>query len=121
MKYCRECGNELADLAAICPKCGATQTDYALEQIKLQQQNEELKKQVEQKNSASIQGKGLGFLITFFVGLIGFIICLALGDDDCKKASLITFIVSIIVSIVFGIIYFLIFISLISSSYAVNY
>lgn len=120
MKYCRECGNELADVAAICPKCGVTQTDYALEQIKLQQQSEEIKKQVEKKNSADIQGKGLGFLITFFLGLIGFIICLVLGDDDCKKASLITFIVKAIVVIVVWIFYILIFILLISSSYAVN-
>lgn len=121
MKYCRECGNQLIDLAAICPKCGAAQPDVTLQTNTIQQQNEQVNKQASSKNSAAIQGKGFGFLLTFFAGLIGLIICLALGDDDCKKASLITFVVSIVLSIVLVILYIVIIAAAVSSSYPYGY
>ena len=116
MKYCRDCGTEIADIAVICPKCGKTQVDYETEQLKLKAENEVLKEKFKKQKSAAIEGKGLGFVLTFFIGLIGLILCLALGDDDCKKSALITFIVTIILSVIFVIIYILFLTYIISSS-----
>lgn len=54
--------------------------------------------------NASLHGGGLGFVLTFFFGLIGFILCLCLGDDDCKSAAKATFWVTLIIAVFIGII-----------------
>ena len=87
MKYCQTCGAELNELAEICPKCGVRCADAA-----------------PKKELKSIRGKGLGFVLAFFFGLIGAIICQFLGDDDAKKAAWITFGVSIALSVILYII-----------------
>ncbi len=80
MKYCKNCGRELVDEAVFCPGCGMAQE----------------KAPSQQNNSAALKGGAVGFLLTFFIGLIGFILCLCLGDEACKKAAKLTFIISII-------------------------
>ena len=53
--------------------------------------------------NASLHGGGLGFVLTFFFGLIGFILCLCLGDDDCKSAAKTTFWVTFIIGVIIGV------------------
>jgi len=53
--------------------------------------------------NASLHGGGLGFVLTFFLGLLGFILCLCLGDDDCKSAAKTTFWVTFIIGVILGV------------------
>lgn len=52
-----------------------------------------------------LKGKPIGIILTLFTNLIGFILCLVLGDEDCRKASIATFIIAIIASFVLGLLY----------------
>ncbi len=57
------------------------------------------------QNDKPIKGKGLGFVLSFFLGIIGFLLALFLGDEDCKKTAIKTFVVCIIIYVVLIIIY----------------
>ncbi len=80
MKYCNHCGKELIDEAAFCPNCGCKVYNPSNERQPV-------------PTDKPLKGKGLGFVFSFFFGLIGFILALCLGDEDCKKAAITTFIV----------------------------
>ncbi len=55
----------------------------------------------------TLKGKFLGFILTFFLGLIGLVLALCLGDEDCKKVAAKTFIVLLIIEVVVIILYFI--------------
>ncbi len=103
MKYCTHCGKELIDEADYCTGCGCKTTNKT-------------KFQCEQ-NDKPIKGKGLGFVLSFFLGIIGFFLTLFLGDEDCKRTGTITFIVCTIISVVGVIVY----VALIASTFSYIY
>ncbi len=90
MKYCSYCGKEILDGAVYCPHCGSHL--YASNSV-----------QEPQKNESSFKGGVVGFVLTFFFGLLGFILCLLLGDEKCKKSATTTFIVTLILGVICGI------------------
>ena len=61
------------------------------------------------ESDKALKGGALGFVLTFLIGLIGFILCLILGDQKCKKASIITFCCEVGAGILIMIIFFIIF------------
>lgn len=101
MKYCSQCGHELTDEAAFCSNCGAT-TQSKGQIYDINRQN--------QTKDTSLKGKGIGILLTFFLGVIGLILCYVIGDEDCKKGALSCFIICTIIGVIIAIFYgFLIF------------
>ncbi len=85
MKYCNHCGKEVVDEAEVCTACGCRVASA--------------------KDDKPIKGKGLGFVLSFFLGLIGLLVAIFLGDEDCKKMAIKTFVVCAIISIVIVILY----------------
>lgn len=55
--------------------------------------------------TSKIKGFWLGFFLTFIAGLIGLIICLITGDNECKRGSKIAFFINLGISIFLVIIY----------------
>ena len=93
--YCKNCGSEIDDNAQFCKYCGTKVQDV----VTVNNQ-----KPAEDK---PIKGGILGFVLTFFIGFIGFIVCLIFGDEACRKTAIITFVATIVVGIVTAIIYLL--------------
>ncbi len=60
------------------------------------------------KNDGKINGLGLGFVLGFFTNLVGLILGILLGDEDCKRGSIIGFCVSLALGIITTIIYLMI-------------
>ena len=103
MKYCKHFGEQLDDSAAFCNKCGTPCDDNTFNPNQFgpnQYNNYEGNKD----NDKSLKGGVIGFILTFFIGLIGYILCLCLGDAPCKKAAHITFFVTIGIEVLFIII-----------------
>ncbi len=99
MKYCNHCGKELVDEAEFCTSCGCRVGNLSSDP----------------RNDKPIKGKGLGFVLSFFLGIIGFLIALFLGDEECKGMATKTFVVCLIVGAILGVIYVAIIGSLLSS------
>ncbi len=87
MKYCQHCGAPLNDNAEICTKCGCR-----------------VKNSIEENLKGSF---ALGFLASFFFGIIGLIIGLVCGGKT-KDGAVKGFVVSIILSIIFVVLYFVV-------------
>ena len=64
--------------------------------------------QLKEDENAKIKGFWLGFFLTFIAGLIGLIICLLTGDNECKRGSKIAFFINLGISVFFIIIYVII-------------
>ena len=70
-KFCSNCGNELADQAVICPKCGVSTGQNA----------------VAGNNNNTSNGMAIaGFVLSFFVPLLGLIFSI-LGLKKVKETS----------------------------------
>ena len=86
MKYCTNCGAEMADEAVVCVKCG-----------------------VPVKNENDKPSTGLNIL-SFFFPLIGLILFLCMKNDTpikakkCGKWALIGFIIEVVLSIVLSVV-----------------
>ncbi len=127
MKYCIYCGNQLSDEARFCSKCGksvsstsSTSTTSSNSRLIWDSEtgtykaNPDFRPPVQQNNpqnyyrssysNASLHGGTIGFVLTFFLGLIGLILCLCLGDEYCKSAAKKTFVVLLIIGLILGII-----------------
>lgn len=87
MKYCSKCGKEIMDEAVVCPGCGCSQNNNA----------------VQQNDSSSFGWALLGFCIP----LVGLILYLVWKDNTPLKAKSAGkgALVSVIVSVVFYLIY----------------
>lgn len=70
-KFCSNCGNELADQAVICPKCGVSTGQNAV---------------AGNNNNASNGMAIAGFVLSFFVPLLGLIFSI-LGLKKVKETS----------------------------------
>lgn len=105
MKYCHKCGSEIFDEAVICVHCGV-------------KQNVNNKVDNSQKTSdAPLKGSFIGFLITFVGGILGLILSVCLGDDKCKKSSIITFCICLGLTILIWVLYIIFIISMAASGY----
>lgn len=97
---CPHCGAQVPDLNHPCPYCG-----YNTASVN-SQNGYQAKKTEEDK---PIKGTALGVILALFTGVIGLILCITLGDEQAKKAGILTFVITtvagIVLSIVFGIIY----------------
>ncbi len=91
MKYCNHCGKELTDAAEYCTGCGCRVASPPKNQGT--------------PNDKPIKGKGLGFVLSFFLGLLGFLLAVFLGDEECKQTATKTFIICSIISVAVVIIY----------------
>lgn len=91
MKYCQTCGAEINDLAEICPKCGVRCVPN-------------VQGKPESSEDKPIKGTGLGFVLGFFLGLIGALLCHFLGDEKAKKTAWITFIIETCAGFLLGVI-----------------
>lgn len=88
MKYCSKCGKEIMDEAVICPGCGCSQDNRALQN---------------QADSSSFGWALLGFCIPI-VGLILYLVWKENTPLKAKSAGQ-GALVSVIVSVIFSIIY----------------
>lgn len=110
MKYCSNCGKELADNAAFCSGCGAPQK--AAPQAAPQQPSyQQAPQQAPYQQPAPVQDSGsIGWAILgFFFPLVGLILFLVWKDQKpltSKKAGL-GALIGVIVSVVFSVIYFI--------------
>lgn len=92
---CPHCGAQVPDLNHPCPYCGYnpaaanTQNGY------------QAKKTEEDK---PIKGTALGVVLALFTGVIGLILCILLGDEQAKKAAILTFVIATVAGIVIAII-----------------
>ncbi len=102
MKYCNHCGKELIDEAEYCTNCGCIVAKPSNNSASVQ-------------NDKPIKGHVLGFVFSFFLGLIGFLLALFLGDEECKKTATKTFIICTILSVIIIIIYIAVIASILSS------
>ena len=103
MKECGYCKTQLNDNDRYCHNCGREvaqpNNNYNYNQPNYYQTGynpnygyyNQTPNSYKSDSDKSIKGALLGFLITFFAGIVGFILCLILGDEDCRKASIITF------------------------------
>ncbi len=89
MKYCSYCGEKLLDEAEICTCCGCRVARISKADL----------------SDKPIKGNGLGFVLSFFLGLIGFLVALFLGDEDCKKMATKTFVACLIIKVVLVVLY----------------
>lgn len=100
--YCKTCGQKIRKDAVICPHCGC-QTGYKKE---------------------GTSKKGIGFLLGFFLGIIGLIIGICMYESDSTerktfiKGWLIAFIIGMVLSVISVIIYFAALGSIVGSSFA---
>lgn len=101
MAYCSKCGNQLDDNVNFCPKCGANRNGVSSQSY--WQQN--YRRQTNYGNQASLRGSTLGFVLTFFLGIIGFVLCYILGDEECKETAKKTFIICLVIGVFCAIIY----------------
>ncbi len=65
--YCKNCGNEIDDKAAICPKCGVMTGNTSVVNT-------------EKTNTLAI----VGFVLSFLVAIAG-LICSIIGRKQCKE------------------------------------
>ncbi len=85
MKYCINCGSALPDDAEFCTACGCKFGESYHQS---------------HQNDKPIKGSGLGFVLSFFLGLVGFLLAIFLGDEECKKTATTTFIICTAVTVV---------------------
>lgn len=93
---CPFCGKEIKGNESYCPHCGANLKDagYTNPATKQDTNNNSNKIQTPNNDSnKSLKGELTGIFITIFIGIIGLILCLCLGDEKCKKAAIITFVI----------------------------
>lgn len=86
--YCAKCGFYKDDVNAPCPHCGYSpnqQNGYA----NYQSPNGGYRS-ADPDATKAIKGGFLGFLMGFFLGILGLILCLIFGDRACKKGCAIT-------------------------------
>lgn len=118
MKYCSNCGKELADSSAFCSECGAPQQGTPSESQQYQesvyrqsppQQNQQTYQAPQQ--APIVDSGSFGWaLLGFFFPVVGLILFLVWKDQKpltAKKAGL-GALVSVIASVVFTVIYFII-------------
>ncbi len=98
MKYCNHCGKELVDEAEFCTSCGCRVATTS-------------------NKNKPIRGTLSGFALSFFLGLIGFLLALFLGDEPCEQAATKTFIICFIVKLLLVIIVYVMFILALLPSY----
>ena len=87
--FCKNCGKEIADGVQFCTYCGEKITSARAEYAT----TTEAPKQEETNkygNKIYFRGAGLGFVLAFFVNIIGLILAIVFGDAACKKAAIIT-------------------------------
>jgi len=118
MKYCSNCGKELADGSAFCSECGAPQQTFQSEQQQAYQESvhQQAPPQYQQPYHAPQQAPvvdsgSFGWaLLGFFFPIVGLILFLVWKDQKpltAKKAGL-GALVSVIASVVISVIYFII-------------
>ena len=110
---CPECKHPISIKAEVCPHCGYKPTredkvkaiDDAVEHpIKTEPQEVV----VEEKDDGSAIG---GFLLVFFLSLVGLIIALAAGGERTKSGAVACFILHIILGVITGIIIIILFVT----------
>lgn len=92
---CPHCGAQVPDLNHPCPYCG-----YSTASVN-SQNGYQAKKTEEDK---PIKGTALGVVLALFTGVIGLILCILLGDEQAKKAGILTFVIATVAGIVLTII-----------------
>jgi uncharacterized membrane protein YvbJ len=101
MVYCKNCGAQMDDNAAYCPKCGTEQ------RAPNPYQNTRQRPPVDPNDSDSIGWAILGFLVPL-VGLILFLVWSSTRPKSAKMAGL-GALVNVIFSVVFTIVLFIIY------------
>ena len=97
MKYCVHCGKELEDDVEVCPECNTKCADKIIahqKEIIINKQNEK-----------PLKGKDLGVLLGVLTGVVGLILCLIMGDKDCKHSCVKAFIITTVVLFLVALLY----------------
>lgn len=98
--FCRYCGKEINDEADVCIHCGRSTGNKPV-----QQANNYAKQETSQPDSARDKAS-VGFLLSFFLGVIGLIIGIFMYPafteerSTCIKGCVIGFIINIIISVI---------------------
>ena len=103
MKPCRECGNDCAESAKQCPKCGAERPTESLEELLKRAKKKNKKKKLSDAgisiNVVKSKGRGLWWKIPIglflFVVLVMGVLSLTTDDFSFSEALSIAFIVSV--------------------------
>ena len=92
MKYkCSNCGHVFEGQQPYCSQCGHRMTYSSVEESK--------PAYIAENNSNSVPRTGnyaLGFVLGFFLGLIGLIIAIVMNEDETKRGGIVGFLVSIV-------------------------
>ena len=78
MPFCTKCGTQYQEGQTFCGNCGLNLNTNQVKNESISFDNTK----APSKKEASIHGYGLGFVLSFFVGIAGLIIALILGDDE---------------------------------------
>ena len=100
--YCKYCGQEINDEADVCIHCGRSTGNKPV------QHSNNVARNTSQPDSARDK-MGVGFLLSFFLGLIGLIIGICMYPaateerSSCMKGCVIGFIINIILTVIFSV------------------
>ena len=113
---CKNCGKEILDNYIVCPHCK--------EVLNEKEFHKELRQEVEreyEKNKYNISKKLEGVMLALFLGVIGFIVGIAIypertiARETFLKAWVITFCISIAIGVISGLIVYIVYINAIIS------
>lgn len=102
--YCKYCGQEINDEADVCIHCGRSTGNKPV-----QQANNYAKQEETSQPDSTRDKTGVGFLLSFFLGLIGLIIGVCMYPtateerSTCMKGCVIGFIINIILTVILSV------------------
>ena len=104
-RICKECGNTISytedDEYIVCPECGRkTKNPHYVtfeEDVDFEEPRERIVYVHDQPKEKKDKGSyGVGFLLGFFLGLIGLIIAIAMDQEETKRGALHAFIIGLV-------------------------
>lgn len=98
--YCPKCGFYKDDINAPCPHCGFSPNQSSGYSNYQSPAGKQVYGNADPDANKAIKGGFLGFLMAFFLGVLGLILCLIFGDKACRKGCVITFIVVFVVEMI---------------------
>lgn len=105
-KQCPVCNAWIGPNDGFCPVCGKRQSPKAeagSTECRPAQRSAAQRRYYYSENKP-LSGGMVGFVMAFFLSLVGLILVLCLGDAEARHAATITFVVEVVIGIVLGVI-----------------
>ena len=104
--FCPKCGKEVDKADDFCRKCGTKlKTNYTDIETRYDYRHNDNHNRYERptvREDKALQSGVVGFLMVFFLGLIGLVVCLAAGDSKCRSAATTTYFIRLLLIIIVG-------------------